>query len=491
MKQTLQLRIGQQLTMTPQLQQAIRLLQLSTLELRTEIQQALESNVMLELDEEQEWSSDDATATSAESADERSASGSEVIPEELPLDTHWDEIYDTGSHLSRSNETTSSDDLFENRTSESTGLREHLLWQIEMERFDARQRAIAETIVDAISEEGYLTQSLDELQETLPGAWQVTTAELEEVLHQVQRLDPTGVGARSVSEALRVQLEQLPEETPWRTEAHEVILHHLETVAAQQYESLQRSLNLDAEALDQVIELIRSLDPRPGLQVSSSTPDYVIPDVTVFRHNGAWHVELNREMTPRLRINAYYASLIRRADRSADNHCLRTHLQEARWLLKSLRSRNETLLKVASAIVERQQGFLEHGEEAMQPLVLREIAETVEMHESTISRITTNKYLHTPRGTYEFKYFFSSHVATSDGGEASATAIRARIKRLIAAEDPRKPLSDSALVRILQEEEGIQVARRTVAKYREAMAIASSAQRRHTPRKRTTTDRYR
>ena len=477
MKQTLQLRIGQQLTMTPQLQQAIRLLQLSSLELRMEIQQALESNLMLELDEDDEQ--EPRTAEDADSAGDGTAA-EDAIPDVLPLDTSWDDYYDGSTALSAPSDDDLAQDPIDNRSvSSGSGLRDHLLAQVELERLTERERVIAEVIVDAVGDDGYLTQTTEELLAACPFD-EVDGDELEAVLARIQRLDPTGVAARDPGEALSVQLEQMPAQTPWRDEALRACRDHLDLLGERRLEALQEALGVDEAGLGEVLDLIRSLDPRPGAQLSEDTPDAVIPDIIVRRRDGSWQVELNEETAPRLRINAYYASLIRKADRSADNNCLRNHLQEARWLIKSLRSRNETLLRVASAIVERQQAFLDQGEEAMQPLVLREIAEAVEMHESTISRITTNKYMLTPRGTFELKYFFSSHVATSDGGEASATAIRARIRRLIAEEDRARPLSDSAIARILQQE-GVQVARRTVAKYRESLAIASSTERKRMP----------
>lgn len=478
MKQTLQLHIGQQLAMTPQLQQAIRLLQLSSLELHQEIQQALESNLMLELDEDSEAEYEGSAAEPQAEGQEaqQQASTEETIPDELPLDTSWEEIYDSSLPTSAPGGDSQSD-LLENRSSNPQSLVRHLLWQIETEDFTATERIIAEYIIDALDDDGYLQQSLTEIYELIAAELSIRFADIETVLNKIQRLDPTGIAARSLAETLYIQLEQLPAETPWRQETMAIVLNHLENIAAQRYDEIQDQLGLSSTALDQALELIRGLDPRPGQQLNNTAAEYVIPDVTVFRHNGAWHVELNREMIPALRINPYYASLVKRGNSNTDNHCLRSHLQEARWLLKSLQSRNETLLKVASAIVERQRAFLEQGEEAMQPLVLREIAATVDMHESTISRITTNKYMHTPRGTYEFKYFFSSHVPTTDGGEASATAIRARIKRLISNENTERPLSDNAIAKTL-EDEGIKVARRTVAKYRESMAIASSSQRR-------------
>ncbi len=479
MRQTLQLRLGQQLTMTPQLQQAIRLLQLSSLELRTEIQQALESNMMLELDEEGEPASDEESA----GAEEEAPSAEERIPEDLPLDTSWEEIYDGTTALSAGGREDGDLDPLDNRPHGDGGLREHLLEQVGLERLSERDRALAEVVVDAIGEDGYLAADPAELCAALPADWAVEPAEIEAVRQRIRHLDPAGVGARNLQEALLPQLRQLPADTPWRDAAITAVSEHLDTLAQRAPEALAAALGVDTAAGAEILALVRTLDPRPGLQVGNAAADYIVPDVTVSRHDGRWRVELNSETAPRLRINAYYASLIRQMERGSDSSCLRSHLQEARWLIKSLRSRNETLLRVASAIVERQQGFFEHGEEAMQPLVLREIAEAVEMHESTISRITTNKYMDTPRGTLEFKYFFSSHVQTHDGGEASATAIRARIRRLIAEEDRCQPLSDSAIARTLQEE-GIQVARRTVAKYRESLSIAPSAERK-TPRRAT------
>lgn len=477
MKQSLQLRIGQQLAMTPQLQQAIRLLQLSSLELRTEIQQALESNLMLELDEEQEATQEEALSEEAEAAESNEPDPAEEIPEDLPLDTSWDDIYDGSTALSAPAEDATGRDPLENHAAPAEGLRQHLLWQIQLETLSDRERMLAEIIVDGVGDGGYLIQTLEELHSACPPEAAVEPEELETVLAWVQRLDPVGVAARNPQEALLVQLDQLPPDTPWRDAARTALSQHLELVAERRFTDLERVLGLDAEQVDAVFGLIQSLDPRPGSQISDTTPDYVIPDIYVVRRDGHWQVELNGETAPRLRINDYYASLIQRANRSADNQCLRSHLQEARWLLKSLRSRNETLLKVASAIVERQQGFLEHGEVAMQPLILRDIAETLEMHESTISRVTTQKYMHTPRGVFEFKYFFSSHVGTSDGGECSATAIRAMIRELIEEEPPGKPLSDSRLASILADR-GINVARRTVAKYREAMNLPPSSERR-------------
>jgi len=490
MKQSLQLRMGQQLTMTPQLQQAIRLLQLSTLDLQAEIQQALDSNLMLEaVDDADDTPAEDdldgfeeppaveqAEAEPEAPLPEPAAAATDVIPDELPLDTDWDDIYDGATSYSARDPDDDYDPL-EHQSEAGGSLREHLLWQATLSTFTDRDRLIAEAIIDAVRDDGYLGCELADIRAALPADWQVETDEIEAVLRRVQHFDPIGVAARDPREALLIQLRQLPPETPWLAQATELVERHLDLLASRQYAQLRRRMKLDDDAMQAVMALIHTLNPRPGASISAQRTEYVIPDVFVRRHNGEWLVELNREATPRIRINRYYASLIRRADNSSDNLTLRSHLQEARWLIKSLQSRNETLLKVARCIVERQQAFFEHGEEHMKPLVLREVAEAVNMHESTISRVTTQKYMHTPRGTLEFKYFFSSHVMTSDGDEASATAIRARIRRLIAAEDPASPLSDSRLTELLREE-GIEVARRTVAKYREAMGIASSTERR-------------
>jgi RNA polymerase sigma-54 factor len=304
----------------------------------------------------------------------------------------------------------------------------------------------------------------------------VEVDEVVAVLKRIQQFDPTGVGARDLAECLLLQLNQLAPDTPRLAQARVLVTEHLDVLAARDFAALKRKLKLSEAELTEVVQLIQSLNPRPGSSVSSESPEYVVPDVLVARKNGRWHVELNAEATPRLRINDTYASLVKRADNSSDNTFLRDNLQEARWFLKSLQSRNETLLKVATKIVEHQRGFLEYGEEAMKPLVLHDIAEAVDMHESTISRVTNRKYMHTPRGIFELKYFFSSHVSTSSGGEVSSTAIRALIKKLTAEENPRKPLSDNKIAAILAQQ-NINVARRTVAKYRESLSIPPSNER--------------
>jgi len=473
MKQSLQLRLGQHLTMTPQLQQAIRLLQLSTMELQLEVQDALESNLMLEVDEDGNPTNNSDSSNDANDPELDVAPGD--IPSELPVDSAWEDVYDSISVHHGSGDINGAE--FESPRAITETLTDHLLWQLELTRMSDLDKAIATAIIDSISEDGYLNATLEDIHASLSlPDMEIDIPEIEAVLHQVQNFDPVGIGARDLRECLSIQLRQFSDSTPWRQAAVTLIRDHLDLLAQRDYTQLMRLLKLEKEELHEVITLIQSLQPRPGDAIQSSQPEYVIPDVFVRNVKGTWRVELNPDAFPKVRVNSQYASLIRRADNSADNNCLKTHLQEARWLIKSLRSRSETLLKVTTCIVERQKAFLEFGEEAMKPMVLHDVAEAVDMHESTISRVTTQKYMHTPRGLYELKYFFSSHVFTESGAECSSTAIRALLKKLIAAENSQKPLSDSKLAAILSEQ-GIRVARRTVAKYRESMAIPSSSER--------------
>jgi len=471
MKPSLQLRVGAQLTMTPQLQQAIQLLQLSTLDLRQEIQQALESNPMLELEEPY------SEENSQEAPDDDWASD---IPDQLPLDSDWSDTYQDASASSLSSSSSSEDAPDFDRNAAVTSLHDHLSWQLAMGDFDDRERDLGECLIDAISDDGYFVGSLDELAIDLRAqrSESVTTADLEQLLIRVQQFDPTGVGARDLRECLLLQLGTLESETPLLPQAKRLVRQFLEALAGNDRRLLKRRLSLEEDELDRVIALIRTLDPRPGQRFDTRRDSYVIPDLIASPSSEGWRIELNAEVLPRLRIQPDYAALIKRADKSDDNTFLRQHLQEARWLLKSLSSRNDTLLRVGSEIMSRQVDFLEHGEEAMKPLILADIAGRVEMHESTISRVTTQKYIHTPRGVFELKYFFSSQVGgqRGEGDSYSSTAIRARLKKLIGEESPRKPLSDSKLVELLAQSE-ICVARRTVAKYREAMGIPSSSER--------------
>lgn len=474
MKQSLQLRLGQQLTMTPQLKQAIRLLQLSSIELKQEIQEVLESNIMLELADEGR-SAPEMQQSVTPSEDHSVTTDSEAIPQELPLDVDWEDVYDNVYSTLGSDET-DRDFLFSRSAPES--LHEHLKWQLELSRFSARDTIIATAIIDAINPDGYLEIPVEELYQDL--AQQLSDLEIEEVqavLHHVQNFDPPGVAATHLGECLAIQLRQLPEDTPWREEALRVVTEHLDDLRKQNVAALKNTLALDDHELEQAIELLRTLNPRPGTAFDCEETQYIIPDVFVTKKDGRFEVSLNPEVAPKLRINPFYSSMIKRADRSEDNLTMKTHLQEARWFLRSLQSRSETLLKVAQCIVQKQQSFFEHGEIAMRPMILKDVAEELNMHESTISRVTANKYMHTPGGIYEFKYFFSSHVSTQSGGECSATAIKALIKELIEHENPAKPLSDLKIAELIQAK-GINVARRTVAKYREAMHIPASSERR-------------
>jgi RNA polymerase sigma-54 factor len=476
MKQSLHLRQGLQLTMTPQLQQAIKLLQMSTLDLQQEIQQALESNMMLEIEEDSPISIPDLVPEKkTENSDTQTSEGSQTdIPDELPIDSSWEDIYDTVMDSgSGSNEPIE----FETQRSNSTTLLDHLLWQLELTRFSERDHAIAIGIIDSINDDGYLTTNPEDIFQGLQSQLEdLYIEEVNAVLHRIQNFDPSGVGAIDLSDCLRLQLLQLPESTPYREEALAVVTHHLDLLATHEQTKLMRKLGLTERQLDSVVALIRTLEPKPGSRIQEYDSEYVIPDVYVTKQSGQWQVNLNPDIAPKLRINPFYSAMIKRADNSKDNTCMKDHLQEARWFIKSLHSRNDTLLRVARSIVEKQTAFLEHGSVAMKPMVLRDIAEELELHESTISRVTTQKFMHTPNGIYEFKYFFSSHVSTEGGGECSSTAIRAIIKELIGNEDPAKPLSDSKIADFLNEK-GINVARRTIAKYREAMFIASSSQR--------------
>jgi RNA polymerase sigma-54 factor len=478
MKQSLHFKLGQQMTMTPQLQQAIRLLQMSTLDLQQEIEQALESNMMLELgeDENNVPMLEPVPEKKIDNSDTVTSEGSLTdIPDELPLDASWEDTFDATPEWTSGE--SSDDQDFESQRSKSSTLYDHLLWQVDLTNFTERDHAIALAIIDSVNEEGYLTSSIEDIFEGLSSQIdELDVDEVKAVLHRVQHFDPPGVAAADLGDSLRLQLEQLPPDTPYRAEALRIVTQYLDLLATQERNKLMRKLNLSEQQLAAAVALIRTLDPKPGSKIQEAESSYVIPDVYVVKRNGRWQVSLNPDIAPKLRINPYYSSMIKRADDSKDNVCMKDHLQEARWFIKSLNSRNDTLLRVARSIVEKQTGFLEHGSIAMKPMVLKEIAEELELHESTISRVTTQKYMHTPRGIYEFKYFFSSHVSTEGGGECSSTAIRAFIKELISNENPAKPLSDSKIAELLQEK-GIQVARRTIAKYREAMLIASSSER--------------
>ena len=481
--------------MTPQLQQAIRLLQLSTMDLQLEIQEALDTNPLLEVSEEEEPASqpeqDDAqgvltdgplqsqeqlaTESKDDNSDWETRAAEMSLPDDLPVDTQWEDLLPSASAPPAQNEDYADTD-FEGRNSASESLREQLLWQLNLTRLSDTDRLIALAIIDCTDDNGRLAQSVEDVHETLAQELDIDLDEVVAVLHRVQQFEPAGVCTRDLQECLLVQLQQLPPGTPWLEQAKVILSRHIAQLGSGDYSQILRRTRLKEHELKEVLGLIQTLDPNPGQTAVPDSIEYVVPDVFVSKKNGRWRVELNPDIAPKLRINNDYASLIKRADSSADNNFLRDNLQEARWFLKSLHSRNETLMKVATKIVEHQRNFLEYGEEAMKPLVLHDIAEAVEMHESTISRVTTSKYMHTPRGIFELKYFFSSHVATTSGGECSSTAIRALIKKLVAAENPRKPLSDNKITQLL-EEQGIKVARRTIAKYRDTLFIPPSNER--------------
>ena len=458
LKPSLQLKLGQTLTMTPQLQQAIRLLQLPVLDLNAQIQEALEENIMLEMED-----LPDVPSTNAESTAEVEA----IQADEMWQTRAVERIQDGGWNGEGRPITEFADES-------GQSLRDHLLWQLEMEHFSEREVLIGEALVDSINDDGYLEADLEEILDALDETPPVAIEEVERTLTKVQRLDPVGVGARSLSETIILQLSQLEWATPGLQLAISIAGDHLDLVATRDYGELRRSLRTSEEDLHDALTLIRGCNPRPGTAVSPAAAEYVIPDVFVRKVDNKWQVEISPTGVPRLSVNQQYAKLLRG---SGEHPVLKSQLQEARWLIRSLEIRNETLLKVATSIVARQTEFLEHGDEAMKPMVLRDIAEEIGMHESTISRVTTNKYMHTPRGVFEFKYFFSSHLSTASGEDQSSTSVRAKIRKLISAENPAKPLSDSKITSLLKEE-GISVARRTVAKYREAMNIPSSSERR-------------
>ncbi len=494
MKPALQLRISQQLTMTPQLQQAIRLLQLPVAELNSQLEQLLAENVMLEVEESAPPAIDRPEVLSASSPDP--AMGG-TPDDETPADT-WDDGDSDVASPAESASDDYQDSLLWNETSGRSSnwdgedgrpepsdranetLHAHLLWQLETEHFDEREFVMGQALIDAINDAGYLTEPLPSILETLNRDGNFSLEELEGTLIKVQALDPSGIAARDLAECIRIQLGQLGHDLPGRKLALAITLDGLDLVADQQFAMLRRQHGVSGEEMDTALALIRNCHPKPGLAVQPASTDYIVPDVFVRKQrNGRWVVEVNRSVTPRLKVNQAYADLVRG---DSEHTTLRNQLQEARWLVRSLEIRNDTLLRVARCIVSRQSDFLDHGEEAMRPMVLRDVAELVEMHESTISRVTANKYMHTPRGVFEFRHFFSSQVTGDDGSEQSSTAIRARIRRLVSQEEPGRPLSDSQIAELLSRQ-GIQVARRTVAKYREALQIPPSSERKRRPQR--------
>ncbi|EGA67095.1 RNA polymerase factor sigma-54 [Vibrio brasiliensis] len=484
MKPSLQLKLGQQLAMTPQLQQAIRLLQLSTLDLQQEIQEALDSNPLLEVEEtndeptaEENTRSEEKepTVELADSAEPDVKDSSELIEKseisnDLEIDTTWDDVYSANTG---STGIALDDDapVYQGETTQS--LQDYLIWQLDLTPFSETDRTIALALIDAIDDYGYLTVSTEDILESFDNE-EIEIEEIEAVRKRIQQFDPLGVASNNLQDCLLLQLATYPEDTPWLAEAKLVLTDHIDQLGNRDYKLIIKETKLKEAELREALKLVQQLDPRPGSRIASEHAEYVIPDVSVYKDHGKWIVTINPDSVPRLKVNQQYAALGK--GNSADSQYIRSNLQEAKWLIKSLESRNETLLKVAKCIVEHQRDFFEYGEEAMKPMVLNDVALAVDMHESTISRVTTQKYMHTPRGIFELKYFFSSHVSTDNGGECSSTAIRALIKKLVAAENSAKPLSDSKIAALLADQ-GIQVARRTIAKYRESLGIAPSSQR--------------
>lgn len=485
MKHSLQLRLSQHLTLTPQLQLSIRLLQLSTQELDQEIERYLRDNPLLERDEAMSDMSAQTLPPGAmhdqSSAAPASDGGDTAADNDNDNDNDRDHDIDRSNgdllaELSYGSARDSGGDGngdgddrdFPQVASDNPTLREHLLGQIALLNLSDRDRTLVSLLIDTLNDEGYITQSLDDVLEMLPAELSVDEEDLKIALQHLQHLEPAGVGARSLGECLLLQLTALPTATPYVDKAKDVVVNHLEALASRDFAKLKRALRCDENGLRSVQKLITSLNPKPGRDFAADDVRYVIPDVNVIKNKGLWLASLNRDAMPKLRVSRLYADILGRSRGSAQQ--LSGQLQEARWLIKNVQQRFDTILRVSQAIVDRQRNFLEHGAVAMRPLVMREIAETLDLHESTVSRVTTNKYMRTPRGIYELKFFFGSHVATDTGGSASSTAIRALIKQLVAAENSRKPLSDSQISGILGQQ-GMVVARRTVAKYRESLQI--------------------
>lgn len=470
MKQTLQLKLSQHLTLTPQLQQSIRLLQLSTMELNQELEKFLAENPLLEREDTAGEPATVPVHLNGEPAAPAETRAEEPAPEASspePSSPEVDWIAEAGSGGAAREDGDESD--FPQLAAESPSLREHLLGQLALTKLEARDRSLVAMLIEALDDNGYLTQPLEELAQLVPAELEIEPEELQIALKHLQNLDPTGVGARNCAECLELQLLALPESTPSRALALALVRSHLALLAARDYVRLKKVLLCGDDELRQAQRLIQSLNPHPGAEFAPAETRYVVPDVVVKKTKNVWLASLNPDAMPRLRINRMYADILQN-NRNHSSGQLSHQLQEARWLIKNVQQRFETILRVSQAIVDRQRHFFEHGEVAMRPLVLREIADTLGLHESTVSRVTTQKFMFTPRGIFELKYFFGSHVATEAGGACSATAIRALIKQLVAAEDAKKPLSDNRISEILGQQ-GIVVARRTIAKYRESLQI--------------------
>ncbi len=473
MKPSLTTKLGQQLTLTPALRQAIHLLTLSAAELESEINLALESNPLLERAEESaaEEPAAEGEMTPADSVGEVvTTTAARNEEHEEPPDWEFDRDHGHGSGSARSE-----DDTEREPAAAPDDLHDHLLWQLHLSPLGERERRIGVALIEAVGDDGYLSETLESIRDGLLPEIHADPDEIGTVLHRIQRFDPVGVACVNLSECLTVQLSMFPPDTPGLELARRIAGGHLEALARYGAEHLAKQLRESSASVDQAVALLRSLDPRPGGQIAADAPDYVVPDCVAYRQRGVWKVALVSDPAHTLAISRHYESLIGKASRD-DATYLRGRLQEARWLIKSLQTRSDTVLRVAQAIVRQQSAFLEYGPEAMRPLTLREVAEELGLHESTISRTTTRKYLNTPRGTLEFKRFFASGIANDAGGAASSTAIQAMIRRLVEAEDPRKPLSDARLAAELKGG-GVPVARRTVAKYREALRIPPSHER--------------
>jgi len=467
-KQSLNIKLGQSLTMTPQLQQAIRLLQLSTLELKQEIQQAIESNPMLET----ESPTLEAPEETLPAEQQEPSSLEEIINSELSSDSNWDDTYD----LSGSDAQVSTDsNLIETLNANPIGLKEHLGWQVNMSNLSLQDRAIADAIIDGLDNRGYLVEPLEDIHFTLSQQFLIDTDEIESIIHFIQQLDPIGSASRSLQECLLVQLSTHHGGHILYKKAHQILEKRLDLLTKGDYKGIKKVHHLEDFEYEQIIGLIRSLNPNPGFAFDNSSTDYITPDVYVSKTaTGQWIATLNQDTEQTLRINDYYANMI---TTTADKQYLKERLQNAKWFIKALQNRSMTIINVANEIITRQTGFLKYGNQAMQPMILKDIANSLGLHESTISRVCTQKYMHTPHGIYELKHFFSSHIETNTGGECSSTAIRAMIKQLVEKENSQKPLSDNKLTTLLKRQ-GVNVARRTVAKYRESMAIPSSRERR-------------
>jgi RNA polymerase sigma-54 factor len=482
MKPALQLRLSQHLALTPQLQQSIKLLQLSTLELNQELERYLLENPLLERDGDDDepaapplGEAREVVASTLEAGptEPREESGqSEAAERETsdatnePYEEDWRD--DGGSYSSSGGRDDEDDSDFQEVQAAATSLRDHLCWQLGLTPLPDRDRSLVRLLIEALDDDGYLATSLEEIAESFPEDFELEPEELQIALNHLQHFDPTGVGARDARECLQLQLLALPV-GDCRDLAVRIVREGLDLLANRDFAKLKRLLGCDDDALRQAHALIRGLNPRPGAQFAAVDTRYIVPDVIVRKLRGQWVANINPDAFPKLRINRLYAEILSR-QRRGENGNLSGQLQEARWLIKNVQQRFDTIQRVTQAIVDRQRQFFEHGEVAMRPLVLREIADILGLHESTISRVTTQKYMATPRGIFELKYFFGSHVATEAGGACSATAIRALIKQLVGAENGKKPLSDSQISDILGQQ-GIVVARRTIAKYREALGI--------------------